>query len=76
MADAEAAATHPDHGQAIPTAKSIPDGGKVVDPIDRYTALAVRVRIGNLKHQKTSPIFNYLFRAQSSVSVSPVSSSI
>ncbi|CAB04226.1 Mitochondrial import inner membrane translocase subunit Tim21 [Caenorhabditis elegans] len=42
MADAEAAATHPDHGQAIPTAKSIPDGGKVVDPIDRYTALAVR----------------------------------
>ncbi|EGT35150.1 hypothetical protein CAEBREN_23763 [Caenorhabditis brenneri] len=42
MAEAEAAATHPDHGQANPTASSIPEGGKFVDPIDRYTALAVR----------------------------------
>ncbi|EGT36084.1 hypothetical protein CAEBREN_11602 [Caenorhabditis brenneri] len=42
MAEAEAAATHPNHGQANPTASSIPKGGKFVDPIDRYTALAVR----------------------------------
>lgn len=42
MAGAEAAVTHPDHGQTNPPANSIPEGGKLVDPIDRYTALAVR----------------------------------
>ncbi|CAI2345758.1 unnamed protein product [Caenorhabditis sp. 36 PRJEB53466] len=42
MAEADASATHPDHGQANPPAISTSDGGKLIDPIDKYTALAVR----------------------------------
>ncbi|KAF1765320.1 hypothetical protein GCK72_005272 [Caenorhabditis remanei] len=42
MAEAEAAATHPDHGRTNPAAVTTPEGGKLVDPVDRYTALAVR----------------------------------
>ncbi|CAP23778.1 Protein CBG02810 [Caenorhabditis briggsae] len=64
MADAEAAATHPDHGQTIPAAKSIPDGGKLVDPVDKYTALAVRGAIvgvglaGGIIYLRNSKLFH------------------
>lgn len=58
MAEADASATHPEHGQTNPTVTSDNSGGKLIDPIDRYTALAVRVSVSKLFSPKNRKVFS------------------